>query len=96
MTEKQHLPATERKTVPIKDVDVEIIGVTTLPLRRLAPTGTPQGTPPDEGFETGEEFEGALDKVSRPLKGRFAHVPYTSEDLIREKREEAELEDRSS
>lgn len=25
---------------------------------------------------TREAFEGALDKVSRPLKGRFAHVPY--------------------
>lgn len=45
---------------------------------------------------TKEAFEDALDKVARPLKGRFAHVPYSSEDLIREKREEAELEDRSS
>ena len=43
---------------------------------------------------TREIFEGALDKVSRPVKGKYAHVPYSSEDLIREKREEAELEDR--
>ena len=35
-------------------------------------------------------------KASRPLKGRFAHVPYSSEDLIKEKKKEAELEDRSS
>ncbi len=41
-------------------------------------------------------FEDALDKVSRPLRGRLAHVPYRSEDFIREKREEAELEDRPS
>lgn len=40
--------------------------------------------------------EGPRDEVVRPLRGRFAHVPYSSEDLIREKREEAELEDRSS
>ncbi len=43
---------------------------------------------------TRETFEGALDKVSRPLKGRFAHVPYTSDDLIKDKRAEVELEDR--
>jgi CRISPR/Cas system CMR-associated protein Cmr5 small subunit len=42
---------------------------------------------------TREVFEGTLDKVSRPLKGRFAHVPYTSDDLIRDKRTEVELED---
>lgn len=45
---------------------------------------------------TRKRFEDALDKVSRPLKGRLAHVPYSSEDFIREKREEAELEDRPS
>ena len=43
---------------------------------------------------TREAFEGALDKVSRPLKGRFAHVPYSSDDLIRDKRTDVELEDR--
>ena len=36
------------------------------------------------------------EKIVRPLRGRFAHVPYSSEDLVREKREEAQLEDRSS
>lgn len=43
---------------------------------------------------TRDVFESALDKVSRPLKGRFAHVPYSSDDLIRDKRAEVELEDR--
>lgn len=43
---------------------------------------------------TRDAFENALDKVSRPLKGRFAHVPYSSDDLIRDKRAEVELEDR--
>jgi lipopolysaccharide export system protein LptA len=43
---------------------------------------------------TRDTFENALDKVSRPVKGKYAHVPYSSEDLIREKRTEAELEDR--
>jgi hypothetical protein len=48
---------------------------------------------PADAF-TREHFESALDKVSRPVKGKYAHVPYSSEDLIREKREEADLEDR--
>ena len=55
----------------------------------------PMHKPQPEDF-TKEGFEGALDKVSRPLKGRFAHVPYSSEDLIRDKRVEVELEDRPS
>jgi hypothetical protein len=58
-------------------------------------TIVPKGKPQPENF-TKEAFEGALDKVSRPLKGRFAHVPYSSEDLIRDKRVEVELEDRPS
>ncbi len=46
---------------------------------------------------TKEAFEGALDKVSRPTsRGKYAHVPYGSEDLIRDKRAEVELEDRPS
>jgi hypothetical protein len=48
---------------------------------------------PAETF-TREVFEDALDKVSRPLKGRFAHVPYSTDDLIRDKRTDVELEDR--
>lgn len=54
---------------------------------------SPQKAEGGQGF-TREVFEGALNKVSRPLKGRFAHVPYTSDDLIKDKRAEVELEDR--
>jgi hypothetical protein len=43
---------------------------------------------------TRDTFEDALDKVSRPVKGKYAHVPYSSEDLIRDKQKEVELEDR--
>jgi hypothetical protein len=43
---------------------------------------------------TREANEDALDKVSRPVKGKYADVPYSSEDLIREKRTETQLEDR--
>ena len=39
-------------------------------------------------------FEGALERVSRPVRGKYADVPYSSEDLIRDKRAEVELEDR--
>jgi hypothetical protein len=45
---------------------------------------------------TREVFEGTLDRVSTPLKGRLAHVPYSSDDLIRDKRTDVELEDRDS
>jgi hypothetical protein len=51
------------------------------------------GTASIEGF-TREVFEDALDRVSRPVKGKYANVPYSSEDLIRDKRKEVELEDR--
>lgn len=48
---------------------------------------------PPESF-TRATFESALDRVSRPVKGKYADVPYSSEDLIRDKRTEVELEDR--
>ncbi len=43
---------------------------------------------------TSGAFEDALDKVSRSVKGKYADVPYSSEDLIRDKRAEVELEER--
>jgi len=46
-----------------------------------------------EGFTRGD-FEGALDKVSRPVKGKYADILPSSEEFIRDKRREAELEDR--
>lgn len=36
----------------------------------------------------------ALPLEKRPLKGRFAHIPYSSEDFIKERREENEREER--
>jgi len=45
---------------------------------------------------TRETFEGALDKVSRPVKGKYADVLPSSEEYIRDKRREAEREDRLS
>jgi hypothetical protein len=77
---------------PSKEIEyVEpTVTVTVLPFREAR-----KPEPEDKTF-TRESFEDALDKVSRPLKGRLAHVPYSSDDLIREKREEAELEDRPS
>lgn len=63
----------------------------------LVAVGKPATIVPDIEVESGEfpreDFEDAPDKVGRSLKGRFAHVPYSSEDFIREKRREAELED---
>ena len=71
-------------------VEAKIIGVTVAPLRVVPESEVEEETLTREGFED------ALNKVSRPLKGRLAHVPYSSEDFIREKREEAELEDHPS
>lgn len=53
---------------------------------------TPAPMRPDEF--TANDLEGALDKASRPVKGKYADVPYSSEDLIRDKRAEVELEER--
>lgn len=39
-------------------------------------------------------FEDALDKVSRPVKGKYADALPSSEEFIRDKRREVELEDR--
>jgi hypothetical protein len=68
-------------------VEARIIAVTVPPLRVV-----PESEVQEETFTRGD-FEGALDRASRPLKGRLAHVPYSSEDFIREKRVEVELED---
>lgn len=57
-------------------------------------SASPQGKTSTSELFTREVFEGALDKASRPVKGKYAHVPYSSEDLIRDKRKEVELEDR--
>lgn len=34
-------------------------------------------------------FKDPSDKVSQPVKGKYTHVPYSSEDLIRDKKYEA-------
>jgi hypothetical protein len=81
------------ETIPngeVEHVEARILGVTVPPLRVVC-----ESEMQEETFTRGD-FEGALDRVSRPLRGRLAHVPYSSEDFIREKREEAELEDHPS
>lgn len=75
---------------PSKDIEYVDAKVTVIvPPLRVVPASGPQ----QETF-TRKNLEGALDKVSRPVKGKYAHVPYSSEDLIRDKRAEIELEDR--
>lgn len=82
---KETLRAEENQVRVTKGAPVTVSSV-------VIPAG-PQRGETAQGF-TRDVFERALDKVSRPLKGRFAHVPYSSDDLIRDKREEVELEDR--
>jgi hypothetical protein len=78
------------RTKPSEDieyVEAEIIAVTVPPLRVV-----PKSEVQEETFTRGH-FEGALDKVSRPLKGKYADVLPSSEDFIEQKRKEVELED---
>lgn len=48
-----------------------------------------------EGF-TRDTFGDTLDRVSRPVKGRYADALPSSKEFIRDKRREVELEDRPS
>ncbi len=59
----------------------------------VVPAGFREEEAASEDF-TEDALEDALDRVSRPVKGKYAHIPYSSEDFIRDKRREAELEDR--
>lgn len=60
----------------------------------IIPT-SPQTTAATEGFAR-EDFEGALDKVSRPTsRGKYAHLRPNSEEFARRKQEEIDLEERS-
>jgi hypothetical protein len=43
---------------------------------------------------TQQDFEGALDKVARPVKGKYADVPTSSEAFAARKQEEIDLEER--
>jgi hypothetical protein len=49
--------------------------------------------PEDKTF-TRERFEDALDKASRLVQGKYADVMPSTEEFIRQRREEAEAEDR--
>ena len=58
-----------------------------LVLHHAAPSATP------DAFAR-EDFEGVLDKVSRPVRGKYADVPTSSEEFARRKQEEIDLEER--
>ncbi|MBA3492459.1 MAG: hypothetical protein H0T55_10400 [Rubrobacteraceae bacterium] len=61
-------------------------------------TGKPVEIPPETEEQFGEftegVFEDALDKVSQPIKGKYADSLPSSEEFIKDKRREVELEDR--
>jgi hypothetical protein len=86
---EQHVAITEGQEIPVVDEGEEFHVVSHVWFVHDAEA---ESAPADA--ITREHFESALDKVSRPVKGKYADVPYSSEDLIREKRTEAELEDR--
>jgi hypothetical protein len=43
---------------------------------------------------TRASFENALDKVSRPVRGKYADIPTSSEEFAKRKQEEIDLEER--
>jgi len=67
---------------------VEAFQIESTPLEVAAATDEQR-----EAFTRGD-FEAALDKVSEQVKGKYADVLPSSEEFIRDKRREAELEDR--
>jgi hypothetical protein len=76
---------------PSKDIEyVEPkVTVTVLPFRRVR-----EPEPQNETF-TRNAFEDALDKASRSVQGKYADVMPSTEEFIRQRREEeAEVEDR--
>lgn len=83
MTEKNRVMFSKE----IEYVDAKVT-VMDLPFRD---TSTPERQ--REPF-TSKVFEGALDKASRPVMGKYADLLPSSEEFIRDKRREAELEDR--
>jgi hypothetical protein len=88
MTERPTPEHGETLTVSGVIGHAEVVVIESAPLEAAAATDEQR-----EAFTRGD-FEAALDKVSRPVKGKYADVPYSSEDLIREKRTETQLEDR--
>jgi hypothetical protein len=70
-------------------VEAKVIGVTVPPLRIV-----PESEVQEETF-THSVFEDALDRVSRSVQGKYADVMPSTEEFIRQRREEeAEVEDR--
>ncbi len=69
-------------------MESKIVGVTVAPLR-VVPASEVQ----EETF-TRELYEDVLNKVSRPVRGKYADVPTSSEEFARRKQEEIDLEER--
>lgn len=91
MTEN-HLEDMEMTEVEFTGSASRVAGVTIV----TTPTIAAPSTDEQAIAFTRSDFEGALDKATRPVKGKYADVPYSSEDLIRDKKAEVELEDRKS
>lgn len=93
MVEVKKKEAIAGEAVEVTENEVVVAGGTEVSVESRVFALHPEAREATTEAFTRDVFEGALDKVSRPLKGRFAHVPYTSDDLIRDKRAEVELED---
>jgi hypothetical protein len=86
-----HVAVTESQRVraALKGEEVQEVRVDShvLVLHHAARTAAPD-------MFTRETFEGTLDKVSRPVRGKYADVPTSSEEFARRKQEEIDLEER--
>ncbi len=59
-------------------------------------SASPGGKSSTSELFTRSVFERALDRASRPVKGKYADILPSSEEYIKDKRAEVELEERSS
>lgn len=90
MTEGLHPRVGGSRITPSEEIEYVDAQVTVF---GLPFTDTSVSDPRGDAF-TREDFEGALDKVSSPVMGKYVDLLPSSEEFIRDKRREAELEDR--
>ncbi len=89
---------TNKRSMRIADGNLVVsgnIGAVSLERPIMAPMRAVPASEVQRETFTGEDFEDALDRASRLIQGKYANVLPSTEEFIRQRREEeAEAEDR--
>jgi len=93
MVEKE---ASAGDAVKVRENQVAVTGVTGVHVESHVFELRPKASAIHSETFTRGVFEDALDKASRPVKGKYADMLPSSEEFIEDKRREIELEDRLS